>query len=288
MKKLKFWKNGKFFEETKACVSLSDRGFLYGDGIFETMRAYDGAVFMLEAHMERLFASLEVVKIKPPFSKAALKSAVRSCIRKNALKSAYIRLTITRGEGKFGIDVSGLGRSNAVIAAKELIGPPEEFYERGIKVIVAKSTRQNESSPLARVKSLNFLNYVMARMEAREKGFDEAVILNTKGYVAEGASSNIFIVKGGCLITPSVESGILPGVTRGVIMDIAAKHKIVVTARRIGAPELLSADEIFITNSIQEVVPVVMVGSKKIGSGTPGKTTKLLRTYYRFMIQYPQ
>ncbi len=283
MKKIKVWINGKLIDADKAKISVFDRGFLYGDGVFETMRSYAGVVFKLDRHLNRLFASLRVIKIDPPCGKTYFKEAVCKLLRTNGLKSAYIRLAVTRGEGGFGI---GYPRSkddfspNIVIVAREFRGYPEWMHKRGISAKVVRA-RQNEYSPLSGIKSMNYLNYILARFHAKENGCDEAILTNTKGYVTEGATSNIFLVKDDGLITPSLDSGILPGITREVIIEIARRLRLKVSERKVLPSELPKTDEIFLTNSLAEVLPVIKIGPKRVGRGVPGDITKLLRISYQ-------
>lgn len=281
MKEPKVWMNGRFVAASKAAVPLSDRAFLYGDGVFETMRAYAGIVFRLDAHLDRLFDSLKAIYIKPPFSKEYIKDRTRRTVIMNGLKSAYVRLTVTRGAGMSGIDIRPGSRPDAVIVARELEEYPRHVYERGISACVARSTRQNECSPVSRIKSLNYLNYIMARAEARKRGCGEAIIRNTAGNIAECSASNIFIVKNGRLITPSVDSGILSGVTRGAVIDIARRLRIKVIEKAVTREELTGCDEAFLTSSIAEIIPITMIDSKKVGSGRPGELTRLFRISYQ-------
>ena len=278
--KTKVWLNSKLIDIDKAKISIFDRGFLYGDGVFETMRSYAGIVFKLDAHMSRLFKSLKALGIRPPYSKKYLEAVIAKLLKVNNLKSAYIRLAVTRGEGRFGISYKDKFSPNVVIVAKEFEGYPDWMIRQGLRTKAA-GIRVNEYSPLSRIKSLNFLNYILARYEAKHDRFDEAILLNTKGYVAEGATSNIFLVKRKALITPSLETGVLPGVTRKVIIDIAKALKIKVKEKLVSRRELLNADELFLTNSLAEVLPVVSIDSKRIGRGSPGSVTKLLHISYQ-------
>jgi len=276
----KIWMNGHFVDAKDAKVSIADRGFLYGDGVFETMRGYAGIVFRIDEHLSRLYAALKVMKIKLSYEKASLKRAIDACVKKNRLKSAYIRVTVTRGEGNVGLHFSKMTTPNVVIVAKGHVEYPQSFYTEGISVGVAQ-IRQNELSPLSGIKSLNFLNYILARIDAKDKGYDDAILLNTKGYIAEGATSNIFLVKKGALITPSIESGILPGIARKVVIGIAKRLKIPIKEKLIAYRELVAADEVFFTNSLIEILPVVRVDAKHIGLGVPGDLTKLLHISYQ-------
>ena len=275
----KIWINGKFVTPDKAKVSVFDRGFMYGDGAFETMRGYAGRVFKLDRHLDRLFRSLDVIKIKHKYSKKYLHDAIYKTLRSNRLSSAYIKLAVTRGEGRFGISHKDKFRPNVVITAKDFESYPGWMFDIGLNANITGV--QNEGSITSRIKSLNYLPYILARLDAKRKGFDEAILTNMKGCITEGATSNIFIVKNNGLITPSLESGVLPGITRGVIIEIAKKLKISVKEKLLTRRELLSADEAFLTNSLAEVLPVTKVDSKPIGVGTVGDITKLLRISYQ-------
>lgn len=276
----KAWINGRFMDIAKAKVSIFDRGFLYGDGIFETMRSYAGIIFRLDAHVDRLFRSLEVMRMKSPYNKRDLKDIIYKALYINKLKSAYIRLTMTRGEGRFGIHFKDIFIPNVVIIIKEFGEYPGWMYSCGISAKVS-DMRQDECSPLSVIKSLNYLGYILARLYAKEAGYEEAILKNTKGHIAEAATSNIFLVKKETLITPSLASGVLAGVTRGVVIEIAKTLRVKVREKPVTRKELLNADEAFLTNSLVEVLPVRSIDHKRIGSGRPGDVTKLLHISYQ-------
>jgi branched-chain amino acid aminotransferase len=275
----KIWINGKFVDPDKAKVSVFDRGFMYGDGVFETMRGYAGRVFKLDRHLDRLCTSLKTLKIKHKYAKKYLYDAIYKTLKINRLSSAYIKLTVTRGEGRFGISHKDIFRPNVVITAKDFEGYPGWMFDIGLSANVTGV--QNEESIISGIKTLNYLPYILARNDAQDRGFDEAILTNTKGFITEAATSNIFIVKNNGLVTPSQESGILPGITRGVIMEIAKGLKISVKEKFVSRRELLSADEIFLTNSLAETLPVTRIDSKRVGSGLVGDITKLLRISYQ-------
>lgn len=274
------WMNGKLLDEKHAMVSVNDRGFLYGDAVFETMRSYAGVVFKIDSHLERLSSSLKVMRIRAPYSIRRLKDAIYKVLGSGNLKSAYVRLTITRGEGSFAIGRKAGSSANVIITARALDPYPDDMHRGGVSVKLA-SARQNELSPVAGIKSANYLNFILARLEAKKSGFDEAVLMNTKGRVAEAASSNIFLVRKGAILTPSVDSGILPGITRGVILGIARELGLAVKEKTVYRRELLGADEVFLTNSIVEVLPVTRIGSYTPGGGYPGEITKLVYISYQ-------
>jgi len=280
MNKPKVWINGKFVDMVDAKVSIFDRGFLYGDGVFETMRSYAGVIFRLEEHLDRLFDALSLLKIKAAYSKKYLTDAVYENLSVNGLKSANIRISVTRGEGILGIGYRDEFVPNTVIVTKELREYPDWMYLKGISAKVV-DVRQNEHSPVPKIKSLNFLNYILARQSAKEKGFDEAILMNTTNYIAEASTSNIFLVKRSRIITPSQDSGLLSGITRGVIIKIAKRLRLDIEEDKIPYVELLGADEVFLTNSLVEVLPVTKLDSKKVGKGIPGEITKLLHVSYQ-------
>ncbi|MFH0764649.1 MAG: aminotransferase class IV [Candidatus Omnitrophota bacterium] len=280
MKNAQIWINGRFYDAQEARVSVNDRGFLYGDGVFETMRSYAGAVFMLNEHIRRLFKSLKFLEIKLPYSKVELEKAIYRTLMVNGLKNACVRITVTRGEGGSGINYERKSIPNVVIITKRFDGYPDRSYDRGIKAKIVP-IRQNEFSPVSNFKTISFLNYILARSFARKDDFDEAILINTEGYVAEAATGNVFLVKGKRLVTPSVSSGILPGIARSAILKIAGRIGISVRESRILRKELLSGDEIFLTNSLAEVLPVTKIDSKKIGAGRAGEITRLFHILYQ-------
>ena len=280
MRKIKIWINKKFIDIDDAKISIFDRGYLYGDGIFETMRSYAGVVFRIDEHLDRLFNGLKVMKIMPSYNKRYLKNIIYKSLKINGFKSAYIRLTITRGEGRFSLSYSDNFIPNVVIVTKEFGEYPDWMYFRGISAKVVE-IRQNELSPVSAIKSTNYLNHILARLDAKDEGCDEAILMNTKGYIAEGAASNIFLVKRNNLTTPSLESGILPGITRKLIIEIAGILKLKVKERRIYYRELLNADEVFFTNSLIEILPVRKIDSETIGDGEVGDITRLLHISYQ-------
>lgn len=291
----KIWINDKFVGIDKAKVSVFDRGFMYGDGAFETMRSYAGIVFKLDEHIDRLFKSLIILKIKAPCTKKYLKEAVYNtlkanrhcegttvCRRQASPKQsfgAYIKLTVTRGEGRFGISHKDRFFPNVVIVVKNFDGYPDWMFTRGLSAKVIGV--QNEQSVISKIKSLNYLPYILARFDAKDKGYDEAILTNTKGYITEAPTSNIFLVKDDHIITPSINSGILPGITRGVIIGIAKKLRIKIIEKFVARKESMNADEAFLTNSLAEVLPVTKIDSKRVGSGEPGDITKLLHISYQ-------
>ena len=274
--------NGSFLPREEAKISLFDRGLLFGDGLFETMRAYHGQVFRFDRHFERFWRSIEFLKIPFSSSKEAVRSALDRLLEANQLNEAYIRLMVWRGEG-FGLDPEACSSGSVAIIARPLVPYPQAAYENGFKGAVV-SIRQNEWSPLSRMKSLNFLPNIVAKMEAKAKGADEGILLNTKGHVAEGTVSNVFLVLRGQLVTPSLESGALPGITREAVLELAKGEGINAIEQEIALSELMAAEEVFLTNTLMEVMPMTSIDSLPIGDGRPGPLTKLLAKAYRELV----
>ena len=278
---IKTWINGKLTDIDKASVSIFDRGFLYGDGCFETMRSYAGVVFKIDEHLSRLLRSIKTIGLNNKHSASYFKNAISKMLKVNKLSNAYIRIAMTRGEGRIGIGYKDTFNPTVVIVTKNFEGYPSQMYSKGLSVKIAAKIRQNEFSPISSIKSSNFLAYIMARSEAQSAGYDDAVMLNTKDFVAEASTSNIFSLRRGVLMTPSIDSGILPGITRKTVIDIARKIRVRIVEKHIAPQDLLDSDEVFLTNSLAEILPVTRINSRKIGDGTPGELTKLLHLSYQ-------
>ena len=275
--------NAKLLPRSQAKISPFDHGFLYGYGLFETIRAYSGHIFRLSAHVERLTRSAAQLSI--PLSASELKKACYNTLKANKLSDARIRLTVSMGEGEATPDPPKHPRPTVLIIATNYTPPSDRVYRRGYRAIVA-SMRQNSQSPISRLKTSNYLNNILARKEAKEKGADEAILLNDKGFLCEGSASNIFLVSKGKLITPNAESGCLPGITRRVVIELATELNISVTERQIRLEELLNADEAFFTSSLIEMMPLTEVDGKTIGSGTRGRVSeRLMRAYKELVVR---
>ena len=280
--------NGSLIPRSEARVSVFDHGFLYGFGLFETMRAYHGTIFLLERHLKRILNSAQVIGLGPSLAEIDLGKACIDTLRANALKDARIRLTISRGE----IDsFPGYGITNmptVLVTARNYSALPAETYDRGFKAVVS-SLRQYSQSPLPGIKSTNYLLNTLAKMEAEAAGMDEALLLNEQGFLTEGSISNVFLAASSSLVTPPVESGILPGITREVVMGLAAALGIKVIEENVGLEELGQFGEAFLTNSMMEIMPLVEVRDAgkiiTIGSGKPGKITRRLMAAYRQMVE---
>lgn len=277
---MKVFVNERIVDEKKAVVSVFDRGLLYGDGLFETMRSYNKEVLALEGHLDRLYNSASVIGMKIDIDRKYLKYIIYKLLKINRLKDAYIRLAITRGKGRVGLDATTARDQSVIIIVKKFKPYPDKFYKKGISLYTSY-IRRNERSDLSRVKSLNYLNNILARMEAQRKDATDALLLNTKDEVAESAVSNIFMVKGKDLITPSLDSGILPGITREIVLSLSDRLGLKPIQRRMTLAELKSADEVFLTNTLMEIMPVVRIDNKKIKSSKPGSITKILHRMYK-------
>ncbi|MBI3592083.1 MAG: aminotransferase class IV, partial [Nitrospirae bacterium] len=236
-----------------------DHGFLYGDGIYETMRVYDGVVFMFDEHLQRLYRSASLIGLDLPKDIAGIKTAVYDTLQANSLTNAYIRLTVSRGYGQIGLDPDLCREPTFVVMTNDLKGYPNAFYEDGIRLIIASTRRNLKEALNPRIKSLNFLNNILAKIEAKKVDAYEALMLNASGYLAEGTISNIFFVKCDILCTPSIECGILDGITRALVIDLALKSGIAIREGEFTPGELYGASEVFVTNTTMEVMPVSRV-----------------------------
>ena len=276
--------NGRIVDKDDAKLSVLDYGLLYGYGLFETMKAYSGVVFRMEEHIGRLATSAQEIGIELGEIQPTFKESVYKTLKANKRGNAYVRLTVTYGTGKPRINLKEKPKPNYFIITDNL---PDcaEYYRKGVKLTVSETFRQSSRSHTPRLKTLNFLDRIIARKEAAEKGFFDALILDEEGFIAEATTSNIFIVEGGRLATPSVDSGILRGITRELIMGLASEEGLEVVEGRVSLNELLESGECFMTNTIAEVMPVVRVGDNVVGDGKPGKTTKRLHEKYKNRIE---
>lgn len=263
--------------DSEAKVSVYDHGFLYGDGVYETMRAYEGVVFMLEQHMERLFRSAQLIRLNIP-SEGFIISAVQETLRANGLAEAYIRITFSRGKGAIGLDPALCPRPTCVVIAEAFRRYSEAWYREGVKMVLAATRRNAAGAVNPRIKSLNFLNNILAKIEAKDRGALEAVMLNGSGHVAEGTISNVFFVKRGRLCTPSLDAGILDGITRQLVIDLATRNGVKVDEGLFLTDELLAAEEVFFTNTTSEIMPVSAIDSTVFAVGD---MTRFLHRLYR-------
>ena len=272
--------NGELVEEGSAAVPALDRGLLYGHGLFETMRAYDGHPFRLEEHYSRLCRGARLLGVEVPLALPELREAIATLLRRAALSDAYLRLTVTAGMPP-GPDGARRGQgAQVLLQARQPAGYPEETYRRGMAAVTSQ-TRRNETSPLCGVKSLNYLDNLLARDEARRQGAEEALLLNSRGLGAEGSASNLFLVRDACLTTPSVSSGALPGVTRAAVLELATEAGLEPQEAAIEPSAVLEASEVFLTNSLMEVMPLTRLDGQPIGAGRPGPVTRRVLDLYR-------
>ncbi len=278
--------SGEYVLKDKAKISVFDHGFLYGDGVFEGIRAYAGKVFRLDEHLQRLWESARAIALEVPLSRGQLKEKILESLRKNELRDAYIRLVVSRGEGDLGLDPRKCPQAGLIIITDKISIYPQELYEKGLEVIIA-STRRNIPSALnCRIKSLNYLNNILAKIEANREGMPEAIMLSNDGYIAECTGDNIFIVKEGKLVTPPVWVGILSGITRDVVIEIAQKEGISVEENVFTPFALNNSDECFLTGTAAEVIPVTKVDGRTIGKGVAGPLTKRLMERFRQLTRF--
>jgi branched-chain amino acid aminotransferase len=274
----------EFVKKEDAVISVYDHGFLYGDGVFEGIRVYSGNVFRLDAHLKRLFESAQSIMLQIPYTQEEMTQLIVETIRKNQLESAYIRVVISRGKGNLGLDPSSCPKPNVIIIAEQLALYPKEFYERGIKIASVASRRNRPDVLSPQVKSLNYLNNILVKLEANQAGVQEALMLNDQGYVTEGSADNIFIVKNGVVYTPPVYLGALEGITRNAIIDVARAIGYEVRESPFTRHDVYVADEVFLTGTAVEVIAVIDVDGRKISEGKPGEVTNNLLKEFRKIV----
>lgn len=282
---IQIYVDGQFYSKEEAKISVFDHGFLYGDGVFEGIRAYNGRVFRLEEHVERLYNSAKTLLMNIPMSQAEMAQVVVETCRRSNLKDAYIRLVVSRGAGDLGLDPRKCPRPTVVCIADRITLYPAEVFEKGMKVSSVSTRRTTVDSISAQVKSLNYLNSIMAKIAGANSGHPEVILLNKEGYVCEGSGDNIFIIKKGKLITPPTYLGILPGITRATVMELAAAAGHPVEEGAFTLHDLYNADECFLTGTAAEVVPVSEVDGRSIGAGKPGPITTELGRRYKELTQ---
>ena len=276
--------NDRLVPEEEARVSVFDHGLLYGDGVFEGLRSYSGRVFRLEAHLDRLWASARAICLEIPLSKEALGRAVNETLAANNLADGYVRLVVTRGAGSLGLDPNRTRNPQVIVIADTIALYAREAYEQGLRIVTAATQRVHPAALSPRVKSLNYLNNIMAKLEGLQAGCVEALMLNHKGEVAECTADNVFVVRGRRLLTPPPDAGILEGITRGAVMELAEAAGIDCREATLTRHDLYTADECFLTGTAAEVLPVVEIDGRKVGPGTPGPmTTRLIADFHRLV-----
>ena len=282
---MRYYIDGKLYPKDEAKVSVLDHGFLYGDGVFEGIRAYNGRVFRLEQHLDRLWQGAKTIMLQIPLSREELRKAVLWTLRENKLWDAYIRLVVTRGVGDLGLNPQKCPKPSVIIITDTISLYPQELYERGMEV-VSVSTRKNRPDALnPNIKSLNYLNQILGRLEVNREGAPEGIMLNQDGYVAEATADNIFVVLKGVLVTPPAIAGILLGITRDTVLELAIKEGVPTEERLFSLHTLYNGDECFLTGTGAEVVPVVKVDGRTIGAGVPGEITRRIMKGFRELVQ---
>jgi branched-chain amino acid aminotransferase len=278
---LKIYIDGSFYDQGEAKISVFDHGLLYGDGVFEGIRFYNDRVFRLDEHVDRLWHSARAIALDVPMSKSELIVATLETIRQNDLHDGYIRLIATRGVGSLGLSPESCRRPSIIIIAATIVLYPEELYQKGLTMVTCSTRRTSPAALNPRIKSLNYLNNILAKLEAQNANAGEGLMLNEQGYVAECSGDNIFIVKSGEILTPHINAGILSGVTRAVVFELAKQHEIPVLERDLTRYDIYTADECFLTGTAAEVIPAVQLDRILIGTGQPGPITLKLIASFR-------
>lgn len=278
---MKVYLDGQMVDEAEAKVSVFDHGLLYGDGVFEGIRLYGGNVFRLDEHLERLERSAKAILLKPPLNRAEMTAVVVDTCRANALRDAYIRLVVTRGAGDLGLAPWLCSKPTVFCIASKIALYPPEYYENGLEIVTVASRRVGPAAFPSTVKSLNYLNNILAKIEARQAGVQEAVMLNDQGYIAECTADNLFVVYRGQLMTPSASSGALEGITRGAVIDVARELGTPFREANLTRYDVWCADECFVTGTGAEIVPVAKLDGREIGDGRPGPVTRRVAEFFR-------
>jgi branched-chain amino acid aminotransferase len=278
---MKIYIDGKYYDQKNAKISVFDHGLLYGDGIFEGIRAYSGRVFKLTEHIDRLFYSAKAILLKIPLSHGEIVRAVIETCRQNKIRDGYVRLLVTRGAGTLGLNPNRCKNPSIIIIADKIQLYPAELYERGMEIITVPTTRNLHSALNPAIKSLNYLNNILAKIEANNAGCEEAIMLNAEGFVSECTGDNIVIVKAGQLLTPPLSAGALYGITRGVVIELAREEGLTVAEPNLTRYDLFNADECFLTGTGAELIPIVKIDGRIIGAGKPGPITRRLVDKYR-------
>jgi branched-chain amino acid aminotransferase len=266
--------DGQHYAKEDAKISVYDHGLLYGDGVFEGIRSYSGKVFRMEAHLDRLWSSAKAILLTIPMSREEMAAAIEKTLAVNSIKDGYIRVVVTRGSGTLGLDPNRCGRPQVIIITDSISLYPEELYRKGLEIVTVSVLRNHPAALSPRIKSLNYLNNILAKLEGLQAGCVEALMLNHKGEVAECTGDNVFLVRNGELFTPSLESGILEGVTRDAVIELAKAAGMAVHEVPLTKHDVHIADECFLTGTAAEVVPVVKVDGRVIGCGAPGPITR--------------
>ncbi|RPJ51495.1 MAG: branched-chain-amino-acid transaminase [Methanobacteriota archaeon] len=284
---LQIYIDGKYYPKSQAKISVYDHGFLYGDGVFEGIRAYNGFVFKLKEHIDRLYRSAHAITLQIPLSKEDMIKAVVEALRKNQMKDAYIRLIVSRGVGDLGLDPRKCPKPTTIIIADTINIKSGSAKEKGITTMFSWVRRNPVDATTHEIKSLNYLNSVLAKIEANANGVDEAICLESNGYIAEGVGENIFIVKNGEILTPPTSTGALAGITSDIVNQLCEKLKIKLTTTNLTPFMMFTADEAFFTGTAMEMVPIREANKRQIGNGEPGPITKKLMAEFQKEIENP-
>lgn len=278
---MKIYIDGQFYDEANAKISVFDHGLLYGDGVFEGIRMYHNRVFKLREHIERLYWSAKAILLDMPMTPEEMIAATVETCRQNGLRDGYIRLLVTRGKGTLGLDPRRCPKASVIIIAANIQLYPEKYYQEGLTIVTVPTTRMQVNSVNPAIKSLNYLNNILARIEANNAGVEEAIMLNTEGFVAECTGDNIFIVQKGKLFTPPLSAGALYGITRNTVLDAAKELGVATAEPNLTRYDIYNADEMFLTGTAAEIIPVVKVDGRVIGTGKPGPVTAKLLAAFR-------
>jgi branched-chain amino acid aminotransferase len=281
----KVYINGKIYDKADAKISVYDHGLLYGDGVFEGIRVYSGKVFRLRAHVERLFESARAIRLEIPLTREQMMEAITSTVKAAGKEDGYVRPLVTRGAGYLGLDPRKTSDPQVIVIVDDITLYPPELYEHGLKLATVSTIRNHPNALNPRIKSLNYLNNIMAKVEATQAGCLEALMLNHTGDIAECSGDNIFLVKRGVLRTPPTDAGILEGITRGAVIELAQVAGIPVQEVGLTRHDVYTADECFLTGTAAEVIPVVECDSRPIGAGKPGPVTGQLRERFQHLVR---
>jgi branched-chain amino acid aminotransferase len=282
---MKVFIDGKFYDQKNAKVSVFDHGLLYGDGVFEGIRAYHGRIFKLKEHIDRLFYSAKAILLNIPMTHAEVIAATVETCRRNKIRDGYVRLVVTRGPGTLGLNPNRCKRGSVIVIADKIQVYPQAMYDKGLAIVTVATIRNLHSALNPAIKSLNYLNNILAKIEANNAGVEEAIMLNAEGYVSECTADNVFILKGDHLLTPPLSAGALYGITRGVVMELARAMGLQVSEPNLTRYDLFNADESFLTGTGAELIPVVKIDGRVIGTGKPGPVTQRLVEKYHELTQ---
>lgn len=282
---LKIWFNGKLVSPADAKVSIFDHCILYGDGVFEGIRSYGGKVFRLDQHLQRLEDSARAVRLELPMTRQELTAAVYETLKANNIVDGYIRLVVTRGVGTLGLSPTRTANPTVFIIADQIELYPKELYEKGMAVVSSSVIRNHPNAVSPRIKSCNYLNNILAKIEAQDAGVYEAVMYNHLGYVAECTGDNLFLLRGGVMQTPPITAGVLEGITRDAVIELARKRGITLREMELTRQDLYVAEECFLTGTAAEVIPVTKIDGRPVGDGTPGPITKQMMADFRDLVR---